>query len=174
MILSRFLVSPVTKKHIERKVIEAHPIHLFRIIQDVDKYEKFLPLCSFSKVIQRSPDGRTFEGKLVVGAGIFVEEYVSRVTVIPETLTILSESIQSTKFDSLKSRWTLHEIESDKNVHCDVDFEVEMTVSDPLIVATLDQILQKVAGYQVKAFEKRCHELPVPYDLIEAAKRLKQ
>jgi hypothetical protein len=49
-----------------------------------------------------------------------------------------------------------------------------MTVSDPVIVAVLDQVLQGVAGRQIEAFEKRCGELPLPVDLIEAAKLLKQ
>lgn len=49
-----------------------------------------------------------------------------------------------------------------------------MTVSDPVIVTVLDQILQEVAGRQVEAFEKRCDELPVPVDLIRTAELLKQ
>jgi hypothetical protein len=48
-----------------------------------------------------------------------------------------------------------------------------MTVSDPVIVAVLDQVLQQVAGRQIEAFEKRC-ELPLPVGLIERAKLLKQ
>jgi ribosome-associated toxin RatA of RatAB toxin-antitoxin module len=37
-----------------------------------------------------------------------------------------------------------------------VYFMVEMTVSDPLIVTTLDQLLVKVAKQQVEAFAQRC------------------
>jgi coenzyme Q-binding protein COQ10 len=172
------LLSPVTKRHVERRVLQnTHPLHLFRIIQDVDQYKNFLPLCSYSKIIRRSPDGRSFDGQLIVGNVMFSEEYTSRVTVIPEQMTIQTESIVSQRFDTIKSRWTLGEVEGDFTdgvVCCDVDFEVEMTVSDPIIVAVLDQVLQEVAGRQVDAFEKRCQELPVPRDLIEAAKLLKQ
>jgi coenzyme Q-binding protein COQ10 len=154
--------------------MQTYPLHLFRIIQDVDQYLNFLPLCSYSKIIRRSPDGRSFDGKLVVGSPpLFSEEYISRVTVIPEQLTIEAKSIESQRFDSLRSRWKLREVEADESL-CHVDFEVEMTVSDPFIIAVLDQVLREVAGRQVEAFEKRCHELPVPHDLIEAAKLLKQ
>jgi ribosome-associated toxin RatA of RatAB toxin-antitoxin module len=179
----RSLLSPVTKRHVERRIMDTHPLHLFRIIQDVDKYIEFIPLCSYSKVLRRDPDGRTFDGKLIVGKPpLFSENYVSRVTVIPETLCIQAESIESYKFDSLKSWWRLKEVKDDDEnnsnhqavVRCDVNFEVELTVSDPMIVAVLDKVLQEVAGRQVAAFEKRCKELPVPYDLIEAAKYLKQ
>lgn len=178
MILKTFFPNPVTKKHVVRRVLPTHPLHLFRIIQDVDKYETFLPLCSYSKIIRRSPDGRSFDGKLKIGSPpLFSEEYVSRVTVIPEKWTIETQSIESKRFDSLRSRWKLGEIESggeDEGVHCDVDFEVEMTVSDPMTISILDRVLEQVALRQVEAFEKRCQELPIPYDLIEAAKRFRQ
>lgn len=167
----------VTKRHVEQNIIKTHPLHLFRIIQDVDRYQDFLPLCRYSKIIRRSADGRSFDGKLIVGSPpLFSEEYTSRVTVVPETLTIQAESIESKNFDSLRSRWTLGEVDgSDHDMFCcSIDFEVEMTVSDPMIVAVLDQVLQEVAGRQVDAFDKRCQELPLPYDLIEAAKLLKQ
>jgi hypothetical protein len=49
-----------------------------------------------------------------------------------------------------------------------------MTVSDPVIVAVLDKVLQAVAARELKAFEKRCSELPLPVDLIKAAKLFKQ
>lgn len=178
----RSLWSPVTKSHVERRIIETHPLHLFRIIQDVDQYSSFLPLCQFSKVLKRAPDGRSFEGKLIVGKPpLFSEEYVSRVSVIPEELTIRTRSIESKNFDLLTSRWTLGEVPASKDspttdttYQCEVDFEVEMTVSDPLIVSVLDQILEQVAGRQVEAFSKRCEEIPISFDLIDAAERLKQ
>lgn len=177
MILKSFFSNPVTKRHVERKVLNTHPLHLFRIIQDVDKYDTFLPLCQYSKIIRRSPDGRSFDGKLKIGSPpLFSEEYVSRVTVIPEELIIETHSIESKRFDSLKSRWKLQEIDGggdDGGFQCDVDFEVEMTVSDPVIVSILDRVLEQVATRQVTAFEKRCHELPMPYDLIEAAKNFR-
>ena len=49
-----------------------------------------------------------------------------------------------------------------------------MTVSDPVIVTVLDQVLQQVAGRQVEAFEKRCEEKPLPINLIRAAELLKK
>lgn len=41
----------------------------------------------------------------------------------------------------------------------DVDFQVEMTVRDPLIAVTLDRVLKEVAGRQIEAFERRCREV---------------
>ncbi len=186
---SFFPRNPVTKRHIQQKILPTHPLHLFRIIQDVDQYSTFLPLCQSSKIIRRSHDGRCFDGKLRIGKPpLFEEEYISRVTVIPEEWTIQAKSIKSRRFDSLTSQWKLGEIrmnnctgdqgnedndtgsDTGEVIHCHVDFQVEMTVSDPFIVSILDQVLEQVASRQVDAFAKRCQELPIPYDLIEAAK----
>jgi hypothetical protein len=89
-------------------------------------------------------------------------------------------------FDSLQSVWKLKRVILDhdpdatddddddtiippvyKHIGCHVDFEVTMTVSDPLTVVILDKILLQVAGHQVDAFDRRCKELPLPIDLIK-------
>lgn len=75
-----------------------------------------------------------------------------------------AKSIESGLFEALDSKWILKEVDLDENL-CDVHFEVEMSVSNPVIVSALDQVLREVAGKQVAAFEKRCHEMPmVPQD----------
>ena len=51
---------------------------------------------------------------------------------------------------------------------CDVDFEVEMTVSSGAIAQVLDTILEEVAKKQVEAFDKRCQIIPFPAELLEA------
>mmetsp|Transcript_18857 Transcript_18857/g.46720 ORF Transcript_18857/g.46720 Transcript_18857/m.46720 type:complete len:127 (-) Transcript_18857:2235-2615(-) len=126
MILKSIL-APVTKQHVQKKIIKTHPLHLFRIIQDVDDYVNFLPLCSYSKILRKAPDGRSFDGKLIVGKPpLFSEEYTSRVTVIPETLTIQMESIESQRIDALRSHWSLEEKQGKNNeVHCGVTFQLE-------------------------------------------------
>lgn len=126
MILQSIL-APVTKRHVQKKIIKTHPLHLFRIIQDVDDYVNFLPLCSYSKILKKEPDGRSFDGKLIVGKPpLFSEEYTSRVTVTPETLTIQMKSIESQRIDSLRSQWSLEEMQrKNDEVHCGVTFELE-------------------------------------------------
>lgn len=54
MIFGAFLRSTkaVTKRHVKQCILETHPIHLMNIIQDVDLYSKFLPLCTHSKIIR--------------------------------------------------------------------------------------------------------------------------
>ena len=145
---------------------------------------RFLPLCSHSKILRRAAppiDENTthrFQATLTVGLPPFFQEtYVSDVTVIPSKLTVETVSIESKLFDSLKSRWLLSPVEVAAGVdenngtiensrssgmnRCHIHFEVEMTVSDPIIKKTLDQVLQQVAGRQVEAFAERCRQIPI-------------
>ena len=114
---------------------------------------------------------------LSAGSNSLLEErYVSRVRMIPasETTpfwTVEAKSIQSNLFDSLKSRWqlsliddhasnVLHEQQQQTGPSCNVNFEVEIQLSNPLISFTLDRVLKDVAQAQVEAFEKRCRAVP--------------
>lgn len=197
------LLSPVTKSHEVKRILKTHPLHLFRIIQDVDQYSKFLPLCTYSQVLKTSSsttnnntsslsqdddDPRSFKADLTVGFPPFFEEtYTSLVHVVPETLTIETKSIQSTLFDSLQSRWKLNKVHLNHNsnnninrdeeeqeeptatstIGCHIDFVVTMAVSDPVIIATLDQVLREVAERQVDAFDRRCQQVPYSQDLLQ-------
>jgi ribosome-associated toxin RatA of RatAB toxin-antitoxin module len=130
-------------------------------------------------------DGRRyFEATLTVGLPPLLQEtYVSAVYTHSQMYTIETSSLNSQKFDSLKSFWQLSNIvdatslencNSNKNLYdtnrqtiqeqqqpcTGVHFTVEMTVSDPIIAATLDQVLEKVAKQQVHAFAQRCQQIP--------------
>lgn len=188
--LSNFLpgAASATKRHAERRILRTSPSHLLKVVADVDSYSQFLPLCSKSKILRRSECGTMFDASLTVGMPpIFREDYVSRVKVDGDAMTVEARSIRSTVFDSLRSKWTLRSVpsidddEGHENVAedifggacshsevpggivqeewCDVEFEVEMRVSDPIIVGVLSQVLEEVAGRQVAAFERRCAEV---------------
>ena len=112
-----------THRHAHQAILHrVHPRHLYGIINDVDSYRDFLPLCSESRVLRTSDCGTMYDAVLAVGlpglsqaAGTVLEErYVSRVraTVPPDsgkrpTWTVEAKSVRSNLFDSLRSRWEL-------------------------------------------------------------------
>jgi coenzyme Q-binding protein COQ10 len=164
--------SPVTKLHVERKVLHnRHAWHLFCIIQDVDAYSSFLPFCRHSKVIKRydanchsRKETHMFDATLTVSTPpplSFQETYISCVTVHPETLMIESRSIQSKLFDSLQRQWILKQHFTSPPA-TDVQCQVKITVSDPIMATTLDSFLKQVAKRQIEAFEMR--SLQVKFD----------
>ncbi|KAL7532079.1 hypothetical protein ACHAXR_005445 [Thalassiosira sp. AJA248-18] len=175
-----------THRHVHQSILHRiNPKHLYQIINDVDQYQNFLPYCQESKILQKSPCGTMYDAVLRVGlpglsklssSSLMEERYISRVRMMPPSdanrpmWTVEAKSIQSQLFDSLKSRWQLsiaeHDYENDDlskalvNSSCNVNFEVEIQVSNPLISVTLDQMLKDVAKKQVEAFERRCREVP--------------
>lgn len=176
--------SAATHSHVHQSIISnIHPQHLYHIVNNVDDYKDFLPYCHESKILQTSSCGTLMDAVLRVGlpglslsAGsnsVLEERYVSRVRMTPANeitpfWTIEAKSIQSSLFDSLKSRWQLSLID-DANVDgqqqtaspsCSVHFEVQIQVSNALISFTLDRVLKDVAKAQVEAFEKRCRAVP--------------
>mmetsp|Transcript_18592 Transcript_18592/g.30425 ORF Transcript_18592/g.30425 Transcript_18592/m.30425 type:complete len:222 (+) Transcript_18592:99-764(+) len=172
--------SATTHSHVHRSVLtNIHPQHLYNIVNNVDSYKDFLPYCHESKILQTSPCRTMMDAVLRVGlpglslsAGsnsLLEERYVSRVRMIPASentpfWTVEAKSIQSNLFDSLKSRWQLSLTDDDANARggpsCNVNFEVEIQLSNPLIAFTLDRVLKDVAKAQVEAFEKRCRAIP--------------
>jgi coenzyme Q-binding protein COQ10 len=170
--LFRALLPAVTKSHTERRIFQTDPHHLLRIITDVDQYSQFLPFCSHSKILSSSSrSSNSFQATLTVGfSPLFQETYVSQVNVDPQRFLVSAKSIESKLFDSLSSIWKLqplisNEGDSDLQQQCQVDFQVQLTVRDPLIVGMLDQVLQQVASRQVQAFEQRCRQLPIMDDV---------
>ena len=173
--------SPIIKRHMEHRILKTHPKHLFQIIIDVDLYHQFLPLCTKSKILRHSNCGTMFDATLSVGLNpTLSEEYVSRVRLDKECLTVESKSIKSSVIESLSSRWKLKEVspmdldlalqeQNDATLGCAIDestkwsevqFEVEMSVRDPIMKLALDQVWEDVARGQMNAFERRCQELP--------------
>ena len=183
-ILPSTLSAPITKRHVERRILATPAAHLFAIIQDVNRYSEFLPLCSHSAILSEiGREGgliseekvREFRATLTVGfvPPMLTETYTSHVKVFPMQYRIHTKSVQSKWLDSLESTWQLtpHDpstMASNANghnsasslSHCHVDFCVSLQASDPLIVQTLDQVLEHVARQQVDAFEQRCRQMP--------------
>ena len=160
----RALLPSVTKSHTEKRILKTNALHLFRIINDVDQYSTFLPLCTQSKVLSRS--NNTFRAVLTVGfPPLFEETYTSHVVTNQDQLEISAKSVESNLFDALSSQWRLR---PHGHNQCHVDFQVTLSVSNPVIVGTLDRVLAEVAGRQVAAFEKRCSIVPVPNDIASS------
>lgn len=69
-------------------------------------------------------------------------------------LSIMSDLIEEGQ-TSLDSPATANHVK-----RTNVEFEVEISVSDPIITVALESSLEEVARQQVAAFEKRCFDIP--------------
>jgi coenzyme Q-binding protein COQ10 len=85
---------------------------MFNLVADVESYPKFVPLCSYLKVRERSalPDGReVLVADMQVGYKVIRESFTSRVTLDRTKREILVEYI-SGPFRHLENRWNFSEI----------------------------------------------------------------
>ena len=137
--LASTIAEPTTHRHAHQSILHRiHPKHLYQIINDVDKYQNFLPHCHESRVLQTSSCGTMYDAVLRVGlpglpslpsvqsSSLLEERYISRVRMISPALdddnnkyvytapmwTVEARSIESQLFDSLKSRWQLTLVEN--------------------------------------------------------------
>ena len=124
------------------------------------------------KIGMNSPQS-TNTGSLLPDTDWMEEEYISRVKLykgsitctrdsqetLPSPWIVQAKSIQSQKFHSLSSEWKLtpQEQEDDTSSHTTfVEFQVQMSVTNPLVALALDTLLEQVAQSQVEAFEVEC------------------
>ncbi|EED86745.1 hypothetical protein THAPSDRAFT_269976 [Thalassiosira pseudonana CCMP1335] len=155
-----------THRHTHQSILpNIHPQHFYQIINNVNEYRNFLPYCQESKILQVSQCGSMMDAVLTVGlpglsvgaaSSLLEERYVSRVRMLQPKMiggnVVEKEGCWNSSY-SLPSSTT-------NNTHsCNVRFEVEIQVSNPLISFTLDRVLNDVARKQVEAFEKRCRNV---------------
>ena len=116
MLKSIFLPT-VTKTHTVKCVLwDISPKQLLSVVTDVDSYSQFLPLCKHSEILRHSPCGKQFDATLKVGMirDVLEEEYISRVTVNIDEMTVEATSIKSISgwLENLSSKWKLRPIHS--------------------------------------------------------------
>jgi ribosome-associated toxin RatA of RatAB toxin-antitoxin module len=73
--------------------------------------------------------------------------------------TTLQSQQQQNSITKGDSSYSLPSSTTNNTHSCNVRFEVEIQVSNPLISFTLDRVLNDVARKQVEAFEKRCRNV---------------
>jgi ribosome-associated toxin RatA of RatAB toxin-antitoxin module len=155
--------SPITIQpvvHSVQRVIPFTSEQVFDVVADVDNYKQFLPFCQSSKVVRRiSPT--QFEADVTVGFGVFIGKYRSRVTLNrPQQITV--KAIDSDLFEFLDSTWRFEDVRNARgDTGCKISFRINFKASSPIHAQALNFLFSEIAEQQLKAFEKRCHQLCV-------------
>jgi len=154
-------VQAVTKTHKTQRLVDVPPRHFYDIVVDVNKYVDFVPFCSESRILRTFGNGRGFEATLGIAFPPIIDEsYVSKVTLDPHDMNVEIESIESSMFDSLSCRWDISETLRSSD-ECDVQLQIEISSSDPLLSLSLERLVEQISVAQVMAFEKRCKDVPI-------------
>jgi coenzyme Q-binding protein COQ10 len=130
---------------------------MFNLVADVEKYPKFVPLCSALIVKSRAEkDGRTIlVADMTVAYKIIRETFTSRVTLDQQGLKILVEYLNG-PFKRMQNRWTFYPVETKVcDVEFFIDYEFRSRTLAVLMGAMFDAAFRRFAG----AFEQRADEI---------------
>ncbi|HTR85561.1 MAG TPA: type II toxin-antitoxin system RatA family toxin [Reyranella sp.] len=140
-------------RHAERKVLPFAPRQLFDLVADVPRYPEFLPWCTAAR--RRRQESANIEiDELAIGFGPLHEKFVSRVTLDPEALTILTEGIEG-PFRALTSHWAFQPHAQGT----EIEFALEFEFRSRLLQHTMRVLFAEAVRRMVSAFEARAAKL---------------
>ena len=137
--------------------------NFFRVVKDVEDYEKFIPWITQSRLIANTIEERfeagakrgRFDGEVKIGFSQLSFAYISHVS-YEAPRWILSESHNSRIFEGLHSHWEIRKLDEDV---CEIVYNIQMTFANPLYSSITTNFFDYLANNINKAFEKRCEEL---------------
>jgi ribosome-associated toxin RatA of RatAB toxin-antitoxin module len=125
---------------------------MYAVVNDVEQYPKFLPLCRQTEILSQSPEQMV--AKVVVGKGPLRVAWVTRNTLYPDT-RIAMELVEGA-FQQLEGEWIFTSVE-DRVSHISLTLRYHLS---PGIRAIAEKLLfGQMVDAQVKAFIDRAGEL---------------
>jgi len=130
---------------------------MFNLVADVEKYPKFVPLCSALTVKSRAEkDGRTIlVADMTVAYKIIRETFTSRVTLDRQGLKILVEYLNG-PFKRMQNRWTFYPVETKV---CDVEFFIDYEFRSRTLAVVMGAMFDAAFRRFAVAFEQRADEI---------------
>ena len=130
---------------------------MFNLVSDVEKYPKFVPLCSALTVKSRTEkDGRTvLVADMTVAYKIIRETFTSRVTLDRQGLNILVEYLNG-PFKRMQNRWTFYPVETKV---CDVEFFIDYEFRSRTLAVLMGAMFDAAFRRFAVAFEQRADEI---------------
>jgi coenzyme Q-binding protein COQ10 len=144
-------------RHAETKVLPYTAAQMYDLVADVASYPQFLPWTAAARIRSRSPieGGEVMEADLVISFKVFRERFGSRVTLLPEQQTILTEYIDG-PFKHLKSVWRFRDLQEGG---CEVSFEVDFEFKNAILAGIIGLVFNEAMTRVVRAFEARAAKL---------------
>mmetsp|Transcript_2207 Transcript_2207/g.2539 ORF Transcript_2207/g.2539 Transcript_2207/m.2539 type:complete len:450 (+) Transcript_2207:75-1424(+) len=170
---SRFLSSSFSNikkengiyKFRENRIVKFDHSLVYKVVADVDAYEKFLPWVRSSNVTNYITP-LEFTANLDIGFQLFSEKYLSRVYLSHDVEKLLWDdgykveayAEGSPLFDELGTVWRLKNV-SGKIQECDLSVSVDFKFKSQLYEAAADMFIASVVDRMVDAFLNRCTQI---------------
>ncbi len=125
---------------------------MYELVNDVDRYQEFLPWCGGSRVIERDQDGYTASVDIAF-KGVR-KTFTTRNRVTPNTLTELN--LVEGPFSDLTGYWAFKEISPEA---CKISLELNFEFSSKVAEKVLGPVFRMIADTMVDSFSKRADQV---------------
>jgi coenzyme Q-binding protein COQ10 len=129
---------------------------MYALVADIQHYPEFLPLCEGLQIRSRASqgDGEVLTADMQVGYMAIRESFTTRVTLDPETPSVVAEHIRG-PFRHLINRWHFYP----QAGGCDVDFFISYEFQSPMLQMMVGAMFDTAFRRFTEAFEDRAREI---------------
>lgn len=131
---------------------------LYDVVADVDKYKEFLPWCTHSRVLFRTPT--YMDAELGITFKMLPSQiYMSRVTFDRPRLIKVVVPDESALFNHLTNQWTFQDESKDGKKCSRTTFEITFEFRSQLHRMMADTYFTEVAQNMISVFHDRCAQV---------------
>ena len=136
-------------KKIEKSALVAYtPEQMFMLVDDIDAYSAFLPWCSNSQVVERTPG--VVKGHLEISYSQLNKSFVTRNINTPHSQ--IEMQLVEGPFKHLKGLWLFTPLGDDG---CKIELNMEFEFASKIVDMTVGPVFGKLANSLVDAFTER-------------------
>lgn len=126
--------------------------NMYKLINDVNAYPKFLPGCSDAKIISTTPNSMT--ASLLVSKG-GIQKWFTTVNNLVENQRVTMQ-LKDGPFKYLSGHWQLTPL---NNEACKISLELDYEFSNKLVEMAFGRIFDSLINNMVQAFTNRAKEV---------------
>ena len=134
------------------------PAQMFDLVNDVERYPEFVPLCRSMHVRRRVPEPEGIEiviADMTIAYKLLRESFTSRVTLDRSNLQILVEYLEG-PFSRMENRWTFHPV-SERT--CEVEFFIVYEFRSRTLGLLMGSMFDLAFRRFAAAFERRADQI---------------
>ena len=138
---------------VERSALIMHSAkNMYDLVNDIDSYEKFLPWCGGSKVLE------TGNNRMVASIDIAFKGVHKTFTTANKLVPVraIDMSLVDGPFSALTGQWVFKEISVDASR---ISLKLHYDFSNPLVAVTVGSVFKIIADSMVDAFCKRADQI---------------
>lgn len=144
-------------KSVHKSVLVPYsPVEMFELVSHVPDYPRFLPGCSFARVLQTLPEG----GKIAevgMGLGGLQQSFVTRN--VERHGQCIDMRLVRGPFSDLQGQWRFDEVKNDSAQSCRVELDLTYRFSNFLLARLVGPVFDTMAATLVDAFRQRARQV---------------